>query len=160
MTINPNAPILPVQDVSLIPNRDSSYNPNDYPVAGQTTAPQTVDPNIDWQVVDISLLPGVAGQRGDTGPQGPAGPAGPQGIQGIQGVKGDTGAQGPAGSTFTYTQNAVSLTWSITHNLGFYPAVTTTDVTGFVIEGVVTYPDINSVIVTFSIATSGHAYLS
>jgi hypothetical protein len=154
MPINPAAPLLPEKDIALIPNRDEPYNPNDYPVEGQTTPPQTVDPVIDWQEVDITLLPGVPGQRGATGP---AGPTGATGSTGPQGVKGDPGVPG---SSFAFTQNTVSSTWSIAHNMGFYPNVTTTDVTGFAIEGEVTYPSINTVTVTFGIATTGFAYLS
>lgn len=141
--INPNAPIYPEQDIALIPNRDLPYNPNDYPAAGDP--PQNVDPQIDWQEVDISLLPGVPGQRGPTGPAGP---------------KGDTGPQGASGGFLTFVQNAVSTTWTITHALGYYPAVTTADSSGTVIEGTISYPSLTSVVVTFSIATSGKAYLS
>ena len=150
--INPNAPIFPEKDVALIPVYDEPYDPNDYPEAG--TPPQTVDPDIDWQAVDINLLPGVPGQRGATGPRGPAGPAG------AAGATGPAGPAGPSGSAYVHTQNTVSSTWSITHNLGVYPNVTTTDITGFIIEGTTTYPTINTVTVTFSIATSGFAYLS
>lgn len=148
--INPNAPIYPEQDIALIPNRDLPYNPNDYPAAGDP--PQNVDPQIDWQEVDISLLPGVPGQRGATGPQGPVGPAGP------------VGPQGPAGVTqviaYTHVQNSVSSTWSITHNLGFYPNVTSVDSAGTSIEGTVTYTSATTLDLVFSVATSGKAYLS
>jgi hypothetical protein len=92
------------------------------------------------------------------------GQPGPQGIQGVAGPTGATGAQGPAGPTptiaYTHTQNAVSSTWSITHNLGFYPNVSTVDVTDFGIEGAVAYNTLNSLTVTFGIATTGKAYLS
>lgn len=154
MSINPNAPIYPEKDVTLIPNREQAYNPNDYPVEGQTTPPQTVDPDIDWQEIDISLLPGVPGQRGATGPAGPVGPVGNTGATGA------TGPAGPSSMSYVHTQNTVSSTWNITHNLGIYPNVTTTDVTGFVIEGETTYPTLNTVTVTFGIATTGFAYLS
>jgi hypothetical protein len=143
MTINPSAPIYPEKDVALIPVYDEPYNPNDYPTAG--TPPQTVDPDIDWQPVDINLLPGVPGQRGATGPAGPQGPAGPAGV---------------SGGFFTFTQNSVTTTWNITHSLGYHPAVTTTDSAGTVIEGSVSYPSLTSIVVTFGIATSGFAYLS
>jgi hypothetical protein len=93
--------------------------------------------------IDISLLPGVPGQRGPTGPTGPTGPAG----------RSQTIA-------YTHTQNAVSSTWTITHNLSFYPNVTTTDVSGAIIEGSVSFPSSTTVIVTFGIATTGFAYLS
>jgi hypothetical protein len=88
------------------------------------------------------------GTPGPTGPVGPAGPTGP------------TGPQGPGSGSLTFTQNAVSTTWTITHALGYYPSVTTTDSAGTVIEGTISYPSITSVVVTFGIATSGFAYLS
>jgi hypothetical protein len=93
-----------------------------------------------------------------------AGQPGPQGVQGVAGPTGATGAQGPVGPTptiaYTHTQNAVSSTWSITHNLGFYPNVSTVDVTDFGIEGTVSYNTLNSLTITFGIATTGKAYLS
>ena len=93
--------------------------------------------------VDVNVLPGVPGQRG---PQGP------------KGDKGDPGVTQTI--AFTYTQNAVSSTWSIIHNLGFYPNVATVDSAGTSIEGTVDYTSLNSVTVTFGLATSGKAYLS
>jgi hypothetical protein len=105
--------------------------------------------------VDISLLPGVPGQRGPTGPKGDTGPQGPAG---------PVGPQGPAGITqviaYTHVQNSVSSTWSITHNLGFYPNVTTADSAGTSIEGTVTYTSATTLEITFSVETSGKAYLS
>ena len=83
---------------------------------------------------------------------------------GIAGPVGPTGPTGPAGATqtiaYTHTQNAVSSTWSITHNLSFYPNVTTTDASGAIIEGSVSFPSSTTVTVTFGIATTGFAYLS
>jgi hypothetical protein len=92
-----------------------------------------------------------------TGTPGPTGPVGPAGSTG---ATGPAGPAGPSGSAYVHTQNTVSSTWSITHNLGIYPNVTTTDITGFVIEGETTYPTVNTVTVTFSIASTGFAYLS
>ena len=91
---------------------------------------------------------------------GTPGPTGPVGATGSTGATGPTGPAGPSGSSYVHTQNAVSSTWSITHNLGMYPNVTTTDVTGFVIEGDTTYPTTNTITVTFSVASTGFAYLS
>ena len=91
---------------------------------------------------------------------GTPGPTGPVGATGATGATGPVGPAGPSGSAYVHTQNAVSSTWNITHNLGIYPNVTTTDTTGFVIEGETTYPTVNTVTVTFSIATTGFAYLS
>ena len=111
--------------------------------------------------VDIAILPGVPGQRG------PAGPAGPAGSPGPTGPTGPTGATGPAGEdgitqtiAYVHTQNEVSSNWSITHNLDFRPNVTTTDSSGFAIEGEVSYPNSTTVTINFSISTTGFAYLS
>jgi hypothetical protein len=54
----------------------------------------------------------------------------------------------------------VSSTWSITHNLGFRPNVTTIDSASMNIEGTVEHIDQNSLNVNFSIASTGTAYLS
>lgn len=110
------------------------------PITEPVVWPEGEPPNDQTQPeVDITLLPGVPGQRG---PQGP---------------KGD---KGDPGSSLTFTQNAVSSTWSITHNMGFNPNVTTVDSAGTAIEGTVTYNSSNALTVTFGIATSGKAYLS
>jgi hypothetical protein len=136
-------PPLPPKDVALIPAREEPYNPNDYPADSPVLS--LIDPQVDWAPVDISLLPGVTGQRGPKGDTGPAGPVGPQGA---------------SGGFLTFTQNAVSNTWTIPHSLGYYPAVTTTDSANTVIDGTISYPSLTSVVVNFGIATSGFAYLS
>ena len=79
---------------------------------------------------------------------------------GSPGPVGPTGPQGTSGGSLTFTQNAVSTTWNITHSLGYYPAVTTTDSANTVIDGTISYPSLTSVVITFGIATSGFAYLS
>jgi len=106
-------------------------------------------------------------QISEAGPQGipgPAGATGPAGAAGAPGPAGQVGPQGPAGETqviaYTHTQNAVSYTWSISHNLGFRPNITTTDASGFPIEGSVQYIDANTINVIFSFQTTGFAYLS
>lgn len=152
MSPNPNVPILPEQDIALIPNRDLPYNPNDYPAAGDP--PQNVDPQIDWQEVDISLLPGVPGQRGPTGPVGPAGNVGPAGPQGPQ------GPPGTSGGSFTYTPADARTVWYITHNLGYKPSVRVLDSFSNEYFGQITYTDDNNVVLTFSQAVYGTAYLS
>jgi hypothetical protein len=154
MPINPNAPILPEKDIALIPNRDEPYNPNDYPVEGQTTPPQTVDPQIDWQAVDISLLPGVPGQRGATGPSGPTGASGPTGPTGPQ------GPAGPSGQSYSFTPDDSLAVWNITHNLGFKPSVQVINAIGTEFFGDVVYTNNNQLTVTFSAPVYGTIYLS
>jgi hypothetical protein len=85
-------------------------------------------------------------------------------LEGQPGPKGEKGDTGPSGITqsiaYTHTQNAVSSTWSITHNLGFYPNVALVDSADSLIEGTITYTSATVITVTFGVATSGKAYLS
>jgi hypothetical protein len=114
--------------------------------------------------------PGAQGPKGDQGPQGEAGPQGPQGVQGPQGQKGDQGdqgIQGPAGTSadptfysFVHEQQFDSDTWSITHNLGYRPAVSIQDYAKNGIEGDVDHIDVNSMVINFNYGLSGYAYLS
>lgn len=150
-------PIYPEKDVSLLQQPDeviTNYDNDDFGVPNDQAQPE----------VDIALLPGVPGQRGPQGEQGNPGPTGPTGPAGPVGPTGPTGPQGPVGPTptiaYTHVQNLVSSTWSITHNLGFRPNVTTIDSANMNIEGTVQHTDNNSLTITFSIATTGFAYLS
>lgn len=78
------------------------------------------------------------------------------------------GIQGPAGpaglssgsTTFAFHQSSAIATWTIVHNLGKFPSVATIDTTGREVEGDVTWPDSNTVIVNFTVAMSGTAYLN
>jgi len=73
------------------------------------------------------------------------------------------GAQGPAGASgagfFTYTQNTPASTWTITHNLGGYPAATVLDTSGNNCEGTISYTNANTMVITFTSSFSGTAYL-
>ena len=76
----------------------------------------------------------------------------------------NTGPQGPAGPSqvvaYHYVQNSTSDIWVINHNLGFYPNVTVQNSAGETCEGEIVYSTANSLIITFSSAFSGEAYLS
>jgi hypothetical protein len=61
---------------------------------------------------------------------------------------------------FAHTQGVSSNSWTITHNLDFYPNVTVIDSAGTVVEGEIFYTSRNILTVTFSGAFSGKAYLS
>jgi hypothetical protein len=72
---------------------------------------------------------------------------------------------GGGGSTqtlgYTYTQASAATTWTISHGLSFYPNVTVVDSTGHEIyPGDLTYPNANTVQLTFSAAVGGSAFLS
>lgn len=61
---------------------------------------------------------------------------------------------------YAHTQGTASATWTILHNLDFYPNVTVVDSAGTIVEGEITYTNRNQVVLTFSAAFSGKAYLS
>jgi len=61
---------------------------------------------------------------------------------------------------FHYTQMVPNNTWTIQHNLNFYPNVTVVDSAGTNVEGEVRYPNANQLVVSFQSAFSGDAYLS
>lgn len=115
---------------------------------------QQVPPAVQLEVqvqAPIALLTGRA--PGPTGPQGPQGDVGPQGPQ---------GDPGPPGSdaNFVYNQVALSDTWTITHNLGKYPAVSIVDSGGTTIIGDIEYLSVNQVQLTFTTALVGSAYFN
>jgi hypothetical protein len=93
---------------------------------------------------------GPTGPTGATGPTGPTGPAGP----------GTTTAEIVAATSYTHIQIAASTTWTINHDLGFYPNVTVFDSADTMVEGSILHSDNTSLTLTFSAAISGKAHLS
>jgi hypothetical protein len=85
---------------------------------------------------------------------------------GVQGPKGETGAAGANGTNginggnFTFEQQTPSASWSITHNLGYRPAVTVQDYGKIILEGELNHITANNLTIKFSEAISGYAYLS
>jgi len=126
---------------------------------------------------------GTQGATG-AGTQGAQGTTGTQGVQGangggvtlqqlanaIAGAALNTTDDLPEGATnkyfttarvaYTHTQGVSSSTWTINHNLGFYPNLTVQDSAGTIYEGEIAYTNSDSLTVTFSSAFSGKAYLS
>jgi hypothetical protein len=120
-------------------------------------------------------LQGVQGNTGSNGSQGTTGTTGIQGVQGTQGVQGITAAVPSSdavteGSTnlyfrtdrvaYVHTQGVSSSTWTIPHNLGFFPNLTVQDSSGTIYEGEISHTNSGSLSVSFSAAFSGKAYLS
>ena len=64
------------------------------------------------------------------------------------------------GGTTTHTQGSASSTWTVTHNLNKFPSVTIVDSNEEQIFGVVDYQSANTIVLTFSDAISGKAYLN
>jgi hypothetical protein len=61
---------------------------------------------------------------------------------------------------YHHVQGTSLATWTINHQLGWYPNVTVQDSGGSIVEGEITYTSVNSLTVTFTGAFSGNAYLS
>lgn len=66
----------------------------------------------------------------------------------------------PAATRHVHTQGTPSTTWTITHSLGGYPSVAVVDSAKTVVFGEVTYLSTTQVVVNFSSAFSGYAYLT
>jgi len=136
-----------------------------------------VNVNLTEQAVDVTL--------GTSGPQGPRGtsllngvgaPSAGLGIIGdfylntsnmnLYGPKTESGWGSPTdlvGSQelgYVHIQENASATWNVTHGLGFVPNITVVDTAGTVVEGSYSYPNSNTVVLTFIGAFSGRAYLS
>ena len=96
------------------------------------------------------------------GPQGAKGDQGPQGAQGAQGAQGLYGATvlDLSKISFTYEQQSSSTVWSITHNLGYRPAIFVTDYTKNTLEGDISHTSNDALVITFTDSVVGYAYLS
>ena len=62
--------------------------------------------------------------------------------------------------TFIFNQGVPATTWNITHNLGKFPSITVIDTGNTVVQGEYTYTNNTSVILKFSAAFAGKAYLN
>lgn len=61
---------------------------------------------------------------------------------------------------FTHEQSSASDTWTIAHGLGKYPSITIVDSAGDEVEGNVNHVSVNQVVISFSAAFSGRAFLN
>jgi hypothetical protein len=66
----------------------------------------------------------------------------------------------PLSGSYAHTQSVSSATWTITHNLGYRPAVSVVDSGGNYVIGDVNYISTNSLTISFSSPFGGSAYLS
>ena len=75
------------------------------------------------------------------------------------------GPQGPAGTfttasvAYTHTQSVSSAVCTINHNLGFNPVAVVLDSGNTQCEGSITYPTVNQMVITFTGAFTGVAYI-
>lgn len=66
----------------------------------------------------------------------------------------------PAGASYVHNQSVSASTWTISHNLGFFPSVSVVDSGGNMVIGDVLYITENQVSISFSAAFGGKAYFS
>jgi hypothetical protein len=66
----------------------------------------------------------------------------------------------PASVRHVHTQGTAVTTWTINHTLGGYPSVSIVDSARTVVYGEINYPSTSQVVVNFSSAFSGYAYLT
>jgi hypothetical protein len=145
----------------------------------------SVDLNVDLISSNFGVAPGAGSPQAAPGPMGPRGPGVivgtgvPTSVIGQDGdiyIDDDNGyfygpkASGtwpgtsfysPAGTQrYVHTQTSASTTWTITHTLGGRPSVTIVDSAGTVVVGEVGYNSDTTVVVSFTSAFSGFAYLT
>lgn len=75
------------------------------------------------------------------------------------GPQGPAGAFSPSDIAYTHTQAVSSATWTINHNLGFNPVAVVLDSGGTQCEGAVSYPTTSQMVITFTGAFTGVAYI-
>lgn len=97
---------------------------------------------IEEEVVFHTLEIGIPGKPGIPGEQGPPGPSADAAFQ------------------YTHVQNLASASWVIVHNLNGFPNVAIVDSAGTNVEGEIVYINNNEIVLNFSSAFSGTAYLS
>lgn len=125
----------------------------------------TVTPEVSLYDIHVDVSPleievSLAGAQGPSGTEGPQGTVGPEGETGDPGPTGPPGPPGPINPGFIFSQPSPATTWRIVHNLGRFPAVSLVDTAGDIMWADFQYIDSNTVVVTFTAATAGEAYLS
>ena len=67
----------------------------------------------------------------------------------------------PTGGQYKHTQGTPATTWTIDHNLGYEPGgVAIVDSGGTIVTGTVTYSSVDRIVVSFTSAFGGKAYIS
>lgn len=99
------------------------------------------DPGAETLVVECPCEEVLVVTEGERGPIGPTGPA-------------------STGETYIHSQSIPSATWTISHGLGQFPSVTVVDSAGTVVVGGISYTDPNTIVVSFTAAFAGKAYLN
>lgn len=70
------------------------------------------------------------------------------------------GYGGGGGSAYAHTQSSPATTWTVTHGLGYRPAVMVVGPDGQEVDAAVSWPTLNSVVITLAASMAGSAYLT
>ena len=73
---------------------------------------------------------------------------------------GPPGPPGSAGQRFTHSQSIAAASWTVNHNLGFYPTVAVLTAGGAEIIAAVTHLSTNTVTISLNAAATGSAVFS
>jgi hypothetical protein len=76
---------------------------------------------------------------------------------GPPGPKGDQGEPGINGAGYQHTQAVASATWTVNHNLGFFPGTTVYSTGGAEVEAEVLNVSVNQVLIYFAAPYAGSA---
>jgi hypothetical protein len=112
---------------------------------------RTRPPNVVTTSKEVDVTVGTPGLTGPPGPPGPEGDPGPPG---------PPGPEGPEGGYFVFNQATPAAVWTVDHPLNYFPNVTVVDSAGDEVVGDVTYVSATRVVLTYSAAFAGSAYLS
>lgn len=72
-------------------------------------------------------------------------------------ITGPPGPPGPAGTSYTHTQLVPAATWTVPHNLGYYPAISVITEEGTVVYADIQHSSTATAVITFPSPTSGTA---
>lgn len=75
------------------------------------------------------------------------------------GPQGQPGTFASSDIFYTHTQATSASVWTINHNLNGYPTAVVLDSAGTNCEGTFSYPSVNQMVITFSSAFAGTAYI-
>ena len=107
---------------------------------------ESIENTVNVSKVENNVIIAASGTQGPIGQTGPTGPQGPQGDPGI--------------GAYIHTQDTATSTWTINHNLGFFPNVEIVDSAGSAVIGNYQFINANTLVATFRDPFAGKAYLS
>ena len=105
---------------------------------------------------------GIRGARGEKGDRGEKGEPGEDStVPGPQGPPGQDAIGSAIETSYRHVQALPDATWTVNHNLGYRPGgLTILNTAGDAMEADPVYMDSNIIVINFSLAVAGEAYVS